>query len=52
MTGGPEDPLAPAASAPLLGAEGPGWATRTFAALRVPTYRGFFVGQGLSMVGS
>ncbi len=49
MTGGPEDPLAPA---PLEDPANGRWAARTFAALRVPTYRGFFVGQGLSMVGS
>src|SRR5262245_51988289 len=29
-----------------------GWHERTFAALRVPNYRRFFVGQGLSAVGS
>ncbi len=52
MTGGPDDPTAPAE--PLLPppAAGGTWAGRTFAALRVPAYRGFFIGQGLSMVGS
>lgn len=52
MTGGPEDPLAPADAAPRGAGREEGWAGRTFAALRVPTYRGFFVGQGVSMVGS
>lgn len=52
MSGEPEEALSPAVLPAAVPDRGDRWASRTFAALRVPAYRGFFVGQGLSMVGS